>query len=140
MATVLGFVPYAHVADVNVSVEFYKLFGMSLHSRFGPEGAPFWARMKGEHSDLMLASATEPIDPRVQAVLFYLHVDDLSSLRAHLLASGVADGGPYKGATEGEFPRSGLLFEITNPFYMPEGEMRVHDPDGYVLLVGQLPS
>jgi hypothetical protein len=28
--------------------------------------------------------------------------------------------------------------EITRPFYMPAGEFRLEDPDGYVLLVGQL--
>jgi hypothetical protein len=30
--------------------------------------------------------------------------------------------------------------EIEYPFYMPAGEFRVVDPDGYVLLVGQLNS
>jgi hypothetical protein len=28
--------------------------------------------------------------------------------------------------------------EIHHPHYMPAGEIRVVDPDGYVLLVGQL--
>ncbi len=27
--------------------------------------------------------------------------------------------------------------EVEHPFYMPSGEFRVVDPDGYVLLVGQ---
>jgi hypothetical protein len=27
---------------------------------------------------------------------------------------------------------------VTYPFYMPAGELRVEDPDGYVLLAGQL--
>jgi hypothetical protein len=27
---------------------------------------------------------------------------------------------------------------MTTPHYMPGGEIRVHDPDGYVLLIGQL--
>jgi hypothetical protein len=27
---------------------------------------------------------------------------------------------------------------IEHPFYMPSGEFRLFDPDGYVLLVGQL--
>ena len=30
------------------------------------------------------------------------------------------------------------LGDITHPFYMPAGELRVLDPDGYVVLVGRL--
>jgi hypothetical protein len=30
--------------------------------------------------------------------------------------------------------------EITHPAYMKEGELRLEDPDGYVLLVGQTDS
>jgi hypothetical protein len=30
------------------------------------------------------------------------------------------------------------VFEIVPRFYMPAGELRIHDPDGYCLLVGQL--
>lgn len=140
MANLLSFVPYAHVADVDTSIAFYGLFGMDLHSRFGPEGEPFWARMKGAHSDLMLSRSAGPIEPRVQSVLFYLHVDDLAGMREQLRAGGVRDGGTYAGSQDGEFPRSGVFFDTTYPFYMEEGEMRVHDPDGYVLLVGQLPE
>jgi hypothetical protein len=28
--------------------------------------------------------------------------------------------------------------EIGRPFYMPNGEIRITDPDGYCLLIGQL--
>jgi hypothetical protein len=55
-----------------------------------------------------------------------------------MVAAGVQDGGTYAGSQSGEFPRSGKVFEPTYPFYMPAGEVRVHDPDGYVLLVGQI--
>jgi hypothetical protein len=54
-----------------------------------------------------------------QAVLFYLYSPELIALREHLLASGV------KAAT------------IKYPEYMPKGEIRVDDPDGYCLLIGQ---
>jgi len=30
-----------------------------------------------------------------------------------------------------------VVFEVTRPHYMPEGEVRVVDPDGYGLLIGQ---
>jgi catechol 2,3-dioxygenase-like lactoylglutathione lyase family enzyme len=60
-----------------------------------------------------------PIDITQQGVLFYLYADNLKSLLEHLLSKSVAAS------------------EISFPFYMPEGEMRVVDPDGYVLLIGQ---
>lgn len=136
--SLLSFVPYIHVADVQASIDFYLKLGLELDSRFGPEGDPYWARMKRPGCDLMLARASGPIDPTVQAALFYLHVDDAAAFRSAMLAAGLRDGGPYTGSTAGEFPRSGIVFERSFPPYMPAGEVRVHDPDGYVLLVGQL--
>lgn len=135
--TIQSFVPYIHVADVQESIDFYLKFGLALDSRFGPDGVPFWARMKRPGCDLMLARASGPVDPTVQAALFYLHVDDVDAFRAAMLAAGLRDGGSYSGG-EGDFPRSGVVFEPIFPHHMPAGEVRVHDPDGYVLLVGQL--
>jgi catechol 2,3-dioxygenase-like lactoylglutathione lyase family enzyme len=132
------FVPYVHVTDVQASIDFYLRFGLTLQSRFGPEGAPYWARMQRPGCDLMLAKASGPIDPRSQAVLFYLHVTDVRGFREAMLAAGLQDGGVYGGTAEGEFPRNGMVFEVAYPEYMPAGEARVHDPDGYVLLVGEL--
>jgi catechol 2,3-dioxygenase-like lactoylglutathione lyase family enzyme len=133
-----SFVPYIHVADVQESIDFYLKFGMELDSRFGPEGAPFWARMKRPNCDLMLAKASGLVNPHQQAALFYLHVDDAEAFRAQMLEAGLLDGGEYQGARENEFPRSGIVFKPSYPHHMPSGEVRVHDPDGYVLLVGQL--
>lgn len=133
-----SFVPYIHVASVQASIDFYLRLGLVLDSRFGPDGDPFWARLKRPGCDLMLARASAPVDPRVQAALFYLHVDDVAAFRIAMLASGLQDGGAYAGAREGEFPRSGVVYEATYPHHMPAGEVRVHDPDGYVLLVGQI--
>jgi hypothetical protein len=67
----------------------------------------------------MVTRASEPVIPSQQAVLFYLYSPDLIALREHLLASGVK------------------VSPITYPEYMPKGEIRVEDPDGYVLLIGQ---
>ena len=69
---------------------------------------------------LMLALADEPVDPQQQAVLFYCWTPDVRALQSELRAGGVEAG------------------EIEHPFYMPAGEIRVVDPDGYTLLVGQL--
>ena len=54
-----------------------------------------------------------------QAVLFYFYSPALIALRAHLLECGVK------------------VSPITYPDYMPKGEIRVDDPDGYCLLIGQ---
>ena len=60
-----------------------------------------------------------PVIAGQQAVLFYLYADNLTALRKQLLASSVAAS------------------EITHPFYQEKGEIRVEDPNGYVLLIGQ---
>jgi hypothetical protein len=68
----------------------------------------------------MLALAGAPVDPAGQAVLFYLHVNDVAALRTRLLAEGL------------------VVSDIGHPDYMSAGEIRMSDPDGYVLLLGQL--
>lgn len=126
-----------HVSDVQVSADFYAGLGMELLSRFGPEGEPYWAHLGHQQAHVMFTRAGGPVNPRDQAVVLYLYSTDLEFLRETLIGKGVANGGKYLGESEGEFPRSGMLFDITAPHYMPRGEMRVHDPDGYVLLIGQ---
>lgn len=116
---------------------FYSLLGLAQHSSHGDEPNPFWARLKAPNCDLMLAQASGEIDPTVQAALIYLHAPDVAALREHLLANGVTDGGSFNGGAE-SLPRNSTAFAISHPFYMPDGELRVHDPDGYVLLIGQL--
>ena len=68
----------------------------------------------------MLALADGPFDASQQAVLFYCWTADVAALRDELQAAGVRVGA------------------IEHPFYMPAGELRLEDPDGYVMLVGQL--
>ncbi len=134
---VTGVVPYLHVASVSNSMTFYQLLGMTVEKQMGPDGEPFWASLSAGEQSLMLASASGPIDAGVQAVLLYLYAPDLESLRAHLLDGGLANLGSYCGQPYEPSPKGGV-FEVRHPDYMPNGELRVHDPDGYVLLVGQL--
>ncbi len=66
-----------------------------------------------------------------------MYIDDLRALRRHLLAGGIRDGGHYPGQHRpGDGPRT--VFEIAPRDYMPAGEMRIVDPDGYIILIGQL--
>jgi len=117
---VTGLIPMAFAGDVQRSVDFYKLFGMEVRGSLrNPSGGLQWAHLGCEHADLMFSRASDPVIPSQQAVLFYLYSPDLIALRGHLMASGVK------------------VSPITYPDYMPKGEIRVEDPDGYVLLVGQ---
>jgi len=137
-------VPMLHVADVDRSVSFYSLLGFACESRFSnPAGQTAWADISSGGARLMLARADGRVIPSQQAVLFYLYADDVRGLRSHLLdEAGLPDAGPppseWTRGAEPSIPDGAAVFRITSPFYMPGGELRVHDPDGYCLLIGQL--
>jgi hypothetical protein len=116
---VCALVPFVHVADMQRSVAFYALLGFVTLDTFEPEGELEWAFLQSDGARLMLA-AGRPIDHRAQAVLFYLYAHDLTGLRDHLVAQGVAPG------------------EIVDGTPGPKQEMRVTDPDGYVLMIAQI--
>jgi catechol 2,3-dioxygenase-like lactoylglutathione lyase family enzyme len=117
---VTGLIPMAHAADVQRAVDFYQTFGMEVRGSLrNRAGYLQWVHLNCGQADLMFARASEPVTPSQQAVLFYLYSPDLIALREHLLAAGVK------------------VSPITYPEYMPKGEIRVEDPDGYVLLIGQ---
>ena len=114
-------VPYAHVRDLDHSVQFYAHLGFEIVSAVGGRHQrQWWAYLQAGQARLMVARASEPVVPEYQGVLFYLSTDDVAALRDRLLAAGL---GPS---------------EISHPAHMPAGELRLKDPDGYVLLVGQL--
>ncbi len=141
---VTNHVPMVHVADVDRSIRFYALLGFSCGSRFsGMDGVTNWAAMTSAKAEIMFARANGPIEPSQQAVLFYMYSRDVMALRMHLLKNGLADGGKPPGECKpGEHPAvpyaNEMVFRPTFPFYMSDGEVRVHDPDGYCILVGQL--
>lgn len=137
-------VPLVHAADVEASLAFYSLFGFEFdepmrdeqgNAFFGSAAAPNPNPGKGP-AEIMFARASAPIVPETQAVIFYLYTHDVAALRAHLLASGLFDGGKYCGQRG---PNNGrrVVFEISYPDYMAHGELRIADPDGYCILVGQ---
>lgn len=137
-------VAMAHVADVDRSVEFYALLGFFCDSRHsGQDGRTFFASMSSGKARIMFTLASGPVDAAQQAVLFYMYARDVRGLRQHLLARGLADGGLPPGEHRAgkslpPVPAGIVVFEPIHPFYMPSGEIRIHDPDGYVILVGQL--
>ena len=116
---VRSLVPMAYVRSVPRSIEFYRKLGFEEGNTHTPEGGvePVWAWLKSGDAHLMLARASEPVDPKVQAVLFYLYCPDVRAFRNELIEAGVEVG------------------PVQNTFYAPRGEFRVTDPDGYVLMV-----
>ena len=122
-----GLVPMIHVADVERSAAFYRHLGFEIGNHVPRDGGSMeWAWLYAAKAadwkrgpNLMLTRSGEPVDPRAQAVLFYLYAADLKALRAALLAQAIAVG------------------EIAYPEYLPDGEFRVVDPDGYVLMIAQ---
>jgi catechol 2,3-dioxygenase-like lactoylglutathione lyase family enzyme len=137
-------VPMAHVNNVDQSIEFYTLLGFRCDSRFSDEnGQTYYAAMRSDQAEIMLTRASGPVDSAQQAVLFYMYADDVQGLRKHLLDSGLVDAGRVPGERkmgdpDKPIPVGMAVFDITHPFYMKEGEVRVHDPDGYVILIGQM--
>ncbi|MCC6320583.1 MAG: hypothetical protein IT438_04005 [Phycisphaerales bacterium] len=130
--------PMIHVADVERSVRFYALLGIATGDCLRDHaGRAFWAGMGEREARIMFAAASGPVVPEDQAVILYLYAPDVAALRTHLLASGLHDGGRYTGCAGPNGGRS-VAFEITRPDYMPAGEFRIADPDGYCLLIGQL--
>lgn len=131
-------VPFVHVADVEASLAFYALLGFLPQNVVkDANGQVFWAQAQSGKGEIMFARASGPIDAEQQAVLFYMYSIDVAGLRRHLLAGGLRDGGVYLGA-KGPDDGPRMVFEVARPHYMPGGEVRIADPDGYVILVGQL--
>jgi catechol 2,3-dioxygenase-like lactoylglutathione lyase family enzyme len=117
---VTDLIPMAHVADVQRSIDFYRLLGMEVRGNLrSSSGKLQWVHLGCDHAEVMFSRASEPVIASQQAVLFYLYSPQLVPLREHLLSHGVT------------------VSEVTYPSYMPKGEIRVEDPDGYVLLIGQ---
>lgn len=115
-------VPFAHVASVERSIGFYADLGFTVKNTVVPHGqsAPVWAWLESGKADLMVGLADAPVDASQQAILFYLYFDDIVQAREGLVARGHSPGA------------------IHYPFYMPGGEFRLKDPDGYVLMLAQV--
>lgn len=119
-AGAFALIPYVHVTSLERSIRFYELLGFTLEDTHELDGVPVWAHLSNAESRLFLVLADAPIDAGAQAVLFYLWTVDVAALRDRLLARNI--------------PVGPIIF----PPYMPGGEIRLEDPDHFVLLVGQV--
>jgi len=113
-------VPFVKVTDVERSVGFYSHLGFTVLSVFKYRDRLSWAALESDGAEVMLEGTSDPIDPELQGVLFYLYTHDLTALRDQLLTAGVRAG------------------EIEDGSPGPRQEMLLTDPDGYVLMVAQI--
>jgi catechol 2,3-dioxygenase-like lactoylglutathione lyase family enzyme len=108
------------------SIAFYRLLGFDVGNYQPREGTKEWAWLYAPKAEdwrrgpnLMVTRSERPIDAGAQDVLFYLYAANLQTVRSTLLGSGITAG------------------EISHPEYLPEGEFRVQDPDGYTLMIAR---
>jgi predicted lactoylglutathione lyase len=109
----------AHVEDVKRSIAFYRQMGFEDVNTLERDGQLQWAWVRNGKAHLMLARSARPMNAEAQDVLFYLYAADVAEYREQLAGRGVA------------------VSSLRYPEYMPAGEFRIDDPDGYCLLVGQ---
>jgi len=111
--------PMVYVNSVPRSLEFYTKLGFAARNTHQPEGVPevVWAWLQCNAAQFMVAKASDPVDPKVQGVLFYLYVPDVLQFREELIRKDLEPG------------------DIQHPFYAPRGEFRLTDPDGYTLMI-----
>jgi predicted enzyme related to lactoylglutathione lyase len=103
------------VADMVRSMTFYRQLGFEVGNTFEPEGRLCWAWMQSGKAHLMLTLSENPQPHR--PVVFYLYVRDVRVYRDGLIAKGIS------------------VSEITFPFWNPDGEFELTDPDGYTVYV-----
>jgi catechol 2,3-dioxygenase-like lactoylglutathione lyase family enzyme/ketosteroid isomerase-like protein len=115
---VSGLIPFVAVTDMRRSIAFYHHLGFTAKSIYEWRGRLSWAALESEGAEIML-HGSDSVDADAQGVLFYLYSNDLVALREQLLAAGTQAG------------------EIEDGSPGPREEMRVTDPDGYVLMIAQ---
>ena len=119
LAAVNACVPVVYVTDVPTSVAFYELLGFACQV-VGQDGEWNYAYLKTDEVGLLLAAGGSVWSNDPGPVLLYLRADDVARLVAQLRAAGV--------------PTEHLGY----PDHAPGGEVKVIDPDGHVLMVGQI--
>ena len=114
------------VQDVERSAAFYKLLGFEVGNRVPRNGTIHWAWLYAPNipnwrrgPNLMLTRSDGVIEPAAQKILFYLYAIDLVALREELVRAGQNPG------------------PIEYPDHLPKGELELHDPDGYCLMIAQ---
>ena len=107
-----------YVRDIETSRVFYELLGFSEHS-VGRAATSGWLALQQNGLLVLLASTRPPLDVPQLPLLFYFFYDDVDAMVAILSAAGVP------------VTRTG------HPPHALGGEVKVADPDGNTVLLGQ---
>ena len=116
---ILGF-HHVGISTCNLerSVAFYHHLGFRVQEVAKYRDRLSWASLESDRAEIMLEGTHGPPDPDRQRVQFYLYSQDLAALCEQLHGAGL-DVGPIENGPAGQ-------------------EMRVADPDGYVLIIAQI--
>jgi len=106
------------VKSVPSSIEFYKRIGFSVGNTFTPanQSEPSWAWLEAEGAQLMITAARQMVSDR-RSVVIYIYCEDVKAKHAELQKLGLQVG------------------PLQYPFYSPNGEFSLTDPDGYLLVI-----
>jgi catechol 2,3-dioxygenase-like lactoylglutathione lyase family enzyme len=118
IARVRSMVAATYVKDIDASRAFYKLLGFAEHSS-GKAGASAWSVMQHEGVSVLLASTGPALDIPELPLLFYFFYEDIEALVGMLERAGVP------------------VIRTGHPPHALGGEVKVLDPDGNTVLLGQ---
>ncbi len=108
----------AYVTDIDASCAFYELLGFREHSSAKAE-ASAWSVMQHDGVSVLLASAGPALDIPALPLLFYFFYDDIEAVAGVLEGAGVP------------------VVRTGHPPHALGGEVKVLDPDGNTVLLGQ---
>src|ERR1700745_4098015 len=108
----------AYVTDIDASRAFYELLGFREHSSAQAE-ASAWSVMQHDGVSVLLARAGPGLDIRALPLLFYFFCDDIDAVAGALEGAGVP------------------VVRTGHPPHALGGEVKVLDPDGNTVLLGQ---
>src|SRR6201995_4675880 len=108
----------AYVKDIDASRDFYGLLGFREHSS-GKAEISAWSVMQHEGVSVLLASAGPALDIPALPLLFYFFYDDIETVADVLEEAGVP------------------VVRTGHPPHALGGEVKVLDPDGNTVLLGQ---
>jgi predicted enzyme related to lactoylglutathione lyase len=109
-----------HVSDVQRSISFYEKLGFEVGNEplKNDEGVTTFVWMhRGNAAQIMLTLGRQQLRPEARGVMFYLYATDMPAYREQIISRGVTVG------------------EVSHPFWSPDGEFRVDDPDGWTWIV-----
>jgi catechol 2,3-dioxygenase-like lactoylglutathione lyase family enzyme len=108
----------AYVTDIDASRAFYRLLGFREHSS-GKAEISAWSVMQHEEVSVLLASTGPALDIPALPLLFYFFYDNIEAVAGVLEGAGVP------------------VVRTGHPPHALGGEIKVLDPDGNTVLLGQ---